>query len=93
MSTLQINAGVLSLQGDFTHATVARHLAAANFLTLTAAATQVDLSAVGQVDSSALGLLLTIKRRAVAQGRSVEMIHWPVGLIDLARLYGVFELF
>lgn len=94
MSTLQINAGVLHLQGDFIHATVARHLTAADSLaTMMAPATQVDLSAVGQVDSSALGLLLMIKRRAVAEGRPLQVTGWPTGLVDLARLYGVFDLF
>ena len=88
VSELQITAGVMHLSGDYTHATVARHLVTLE----TAEVERVDLSGLGQVDSSMLGFLLALKRRAVARQRPLEVVGWPVGLVELARLYGVREL-
>ncbi len=92
VSGLQITAGVMHLSGDYTHATVARHLAVVE----TGEATEVeriDLSGLGRVDSSMLGFLLVFKRRAVACQRPLDIVSWPPGLVELARLYGVRELF
>jgi len=89
VSELQITAGVMHLSGDYTHATVARHLAMAE----TAEVERVDLSGLGLVDSSMLGFLLVLKRRALARQRALEIVGWPAGLVELARLYGVRELF
>jgi ABC-type transporter Mla MlaB component len=89
VSELQITAGVMRLSGDYTHATVARHLALAE----ASEVEQVDLSGLGLVDSSMLGFLLVLKRRAVARQRPLDIVGWPVGLVELARLYGVRELF
>ncbi len=85
----QIMAGVMRLSGDYTHATVARHLVTAE----AAEIERVDLSELGQVDSSTLGLLLTLKRRAIARQKPLDIVGWPEGLIALARLYGVRDLF
>lgn len=91
VSELQITAGVMHLSGDYTHATVARHLAGAES-GAAAEVERIDLSGLGQVDSSMLGLLLAFKRRAVARQRPLDIVGWPVGLVELARLYGVREL-
>ena len=52
----------------------------------------VDLSDVGELDSSALALLLAWMREAKAKGRSLEFVNLPQGLTTIARLYGVADL-
>ena len=52
----------------------------------------VDLSAVTEVDSSALALLLAWLREARRQGRPLAFARLPEGLAAIAGLYGVAEL-
>ena len=52
----------------------------------------VDLGEVGEVDSSALALLLAWLREAGKHNRSLEFANLPQGLTSIARLYGVAEL-
>lgn len=52
----------------------------------------VDLADVGELDSSALALLLAWMREAKAKGRSLEFVNLPQGLTTIARLYGVADL-
>jgi phospholipid transport system transporter-binding protein len=53
---------------------------------------KVDLSAVGDVDSSAVSLLLQWLRDANARGRKLQFVNLPANLSSLAKLYGVEEL-
>ena len=52
----------------------------------------VDLGEVGELDSSALALLLAWLREAKQQSRSLTFANLPQGLSAIARLYGVAEL-
>ena len=52
----------------------------------------VDLGEVGELDSSALALLLAWLREAKQQNRSLTFANLPQGLTAIARLYGVAEL-
>ena len=52
----------------------------------------VDLAEVGELDSSALALLLAWLREAKRQNRSLTFANLPQGLTSIARLYGVAEL-
>jgi len=52
----------------------------------------VDLAEVGELDSSALALLLAWLREAKRQSRSLTFANLPQGLTTIARLYGVAEL-
>jgi phospholipid transport system transporter-binding protein len=52
----------------------------------------VDLAEVGELDSSALALLLAWLREAKRQDRSLAFANLPQGLTTIARLYGVAEL-
>ncbi|HLX80056.1 MAG TPA: STAS domain-containing protein [Burkholderiales bacterium] len=52
----------------------------------------VDLAEVGELDSSALALLLAWLREAKRQNRSLAFANLPQGLTTIARLYGVAEL-
>jgi phospholipid transport system transporter-binding protein len=48
-----------------------------------------DLAGIGQLDSSALSLLLSLRRRAEAAGSNIEFRNIPDSLASLAKLYGV----
>jgi phospholipid transport system transporter-binding protein len=52
----------------------------------------VDLSEVGELDSSALALLLAWLREARHLNVSLSLVNLPQGLTTIARLYGVAEL-
>ena len=52
----------------------------------------VDLAEVGELDSSALALLLAWLREAKRRNRSLVFANLPQGLTTIARLYGVAEL-
>lgn len=53
---------------------------------------EVDAAALQVFDSSALSVLLELRRRVLAQGRDLRVSGWPRRLEDLASLYGVREL-
>lgn len=52
----------------------------------------VDASALQQFDSSALAVLLGLRRALLAQGATLTVQGLPPRLRDLATLYGVAEL-
>ena len=52
----------------------------------------VDLGEVGEVDSSALALLLAWLREAKRLKRDIAFTNLPQGLTNIARLYGVADL-
>ena len=52
----------------------------------------VDLGEVGELDSSALALLLAWLREAKRRERDLVFTNLPQGLTTIARLYGVAEL-
>ena len=52
----------------------------------------VDLGEVGELDSSALALLLAWLREAKRQSRDLSFANLPQGLTAIARLYGVADL-
>jgi phospholipid transport system transporter-binding protein len=52
----------------------------------------VDLGEVGELDSSALALLLAWLREAKRSNRDLSFANLPQGLTTIASLYGVAEL-
>jgi len=52
----------------------------------------VDLSEVGELDSSALALLLAWLREAKRRNAALSFVNLPQGLTTIAKLYGVAEL-
>ncbi|MCG5262327.1 STAS domain-containing protein [Cupriavidus gilardii] len=50
---------------------------------------QIDCSALGQVDSSAVAVMLALHRDAAARGQSLAFVGVPQQLAALASLYGV----
>jgi phospholipid transport system transporter-binding protein len=55
-------------------------------------ARSADLGEVGELDSSALALLLAWMRDAKSRGWNLNLINLPQGLTTIARLYGVADL-
>ena len=52
----------------------------------------VDLSGLGQADSSALAVMLALKRRAAVEGSRLVFASVPPGILALAHVYGVEDL-
>jgi phospholipid transport system transporter-binding protein len=52
----------------------------------------VDFSQVGEVDTSAVSLLLEWRRRANAESKQLSYINFPQSLTNLVALYGVEDL-
>ena len=48
-----------------------------------------DLSAVAEVDTAAIALLLEWQRQAIARGGRLALSGVPADVVSLARLYGV----
>ena len=57
------------------------------------AAVLADASALKVFDSSALAVLLACRREAIAAGKPFAVFGLPARLQQLARLYGVADLF
>lgn len=55
-------------------------------------AVQLDGSALQRFDSSALSLLLALRRHLLARGQTLSLVAVPPRLAELATLYGVDEL-
>lgn len=53
---------------------------------------EIDLSAVTDVDSAALALLLEWQRRLGARGANMVLAGIPAGLAALIRLYGLEDI-
>jgi phospholipid transport system transporter-binding protein len=81
----------LLVSGPLTLATVARALREGGDAIAMGART-VDLGEVGELDSSALALLLAWLREAKRRDRTLEFTRLPEGLTTIAKLYGVAEL-
>jgi phospholipid transport system transporter-binding protein len=52
----------------------------------------LDAASLKVFDSSALALLLALRRRQLARGRALRVHGWPSRLSNLAALYGVRDL-
>ena len=85
---MRIEAGVAYLEGDLTLAQATRLLRECEAAYRSGVAAY-DLAGAATMDSSALSLLLSLRR--LAAGSPVEFRHIPEDLVSLARLYGVAE--
>jgi len=88
---------VLTLPSDLTHRDAAaclaqslEQLAAAD--SVSTSELQVDASALQHFDSSALAVLLELRRQAQVRGQSFQVTGMSARLSELASLYGVDEL-
>ena len=81
----------LAVSGALTLSTVSAALVEGNAAIAQGART-VDLGEVGELDSSALALLLAWLREAKRRDATLGFTRLPEGLTTLAKLYGVAEL-
>ena len=81
----------MTVSGALTLANVAAALEQGR-TAIVAGARTVDLAGVGELDSSALALLLAWLREAKRHGSGLVFNNLPQGLTTIARLYGVAEL-
>ena len=83
---MRVEAGVALFEGDLVLERATRLLAEAESA-LSGGASVFDLSGVGHMDSSALSLMLSLRRRAA--GKPLEFRAVPESLLSLAKLYGI----
>lgn len=81
----------MHVSGALTLASVAAALEEGN-AAIASGVRSVDLGEVGDLDSSALALLLAWLRQAKRANRELEFTNLPQGLTTIARLYGVADL-
>jgi len=82
---------IMRVSGALTLASVAAELEQGK-AAIVEGARSVDLAAVGELDSSALALLLAWLREAKRLGRALTFTNLPQGLTIIASLYGVADL-
>ena len=79
------------LSGALTMDSAAQVLAASRGIPLPPSGV-ISLGGVNRVDSAGVAVLLALKRRAAAEGKSLRFAEVPPNLDSLAELYGVVEL-
>lgn len=77
--------------GGITFENAAVALSSARSLELPAAGV-LDCDALHPVDSSAVAVLVALKRRAAAEGRTLSIVNATEALRTLTELYGVEEI-
>jgi phospholipid transport system transporter-binding protein len=90
-----MSAESLQLEGDLIFARLPGILAQTEAFTQRADlpdCLSIDLSKVGEVDSSAVALLLRWRREAERLQRRIQFINLPAPLASLAELYGVTDI-
>ena len=80
-----------SYSGALTFANASQVFAAAVAMPLPTTG-EIDLSGVVAVDSSAVAVLLALRRRAAEEGKLLVLMHVPAALSALADLYSVEDL-
>jgi len=80
-----------SYAGPLTYANASAVLALSKEMELPMSG-EVDLNDVDAIDSAAVAVLLELKRRAVAEKRSLTFVDVPPTLAALADLYGVDQM-
>jgi phospholipid transport system transporter-binding protein len=87
---LRVDGQVAYLEGDLTLEHASRMLAQGK-TAIQGGVRVFDLSRVGHLDSSAISLILSLRRFAEAQGQHIEVHFVSESLLSLAKLYGVAE--
>lgn len=89
-AALRIDGQVAYLEGDLTLAHASSMLVQGK-AAIQQGVRKFDLSRVGHMDSSAISLILGLRRFAQARGENIEVLSVPASLLSLAKLYGVAE--
>ena len=85
---------MLVLPADLTrnHASACLQMLVQGLKALSGVAVVVDAAALARFDSSALAVLLELRRESQAQGKNLRIRALPERLRDLATVYGIAEL-
>jgi len=89
MSDLKLPTSLMHAQANVC---LAQWVAQLKAQPITADAVQVDASALQDFDSSALAVLLGLRREVLAVGRHLVVLGMTARLRELATLYGVVDL-
>jgi phospholipid transport system transporter-binding protein len=81
-------ANTWQLSGNLVFANISSVLDESKLLTMPARL-QLDFTAVDEVDTSAITLVLELQRRAISQDTKISVQHVPENLSSLMQLYGV----
>lgn len=87
---LRVESGVALFEGDLNLANASQWLEQGEAV-LKDGVTVFDLAGIGHIDSAALSLMLSLRRRAQAAGIRIAFHNIPDSLASLADLYGVTE--
>jgi len=85
---------VLVLPADLTRnqASACLQMLVQGLKALSDTAVVVDAAALARFDSSALAVLLELRRESLAHGKTLRIRALPERLRDLAKVYGIAEL-
>jgi phospholipid transport system transporter-binding protein len=89
MSDLKLPASLIHAQAN---ACLTQWVAQLKAQPLSTESVQVDVSALQDFDSSALAVLLGLRRELMASGRQLVVLGMTARLRELATLYGVVDL-
>jgi phospholipid transport system transporter-binding protein len=81
-------ANTWQLSGNLVFANISSVLDESKLLTMPARL-QLDFTAVDEVDTSAISLILELQRRAMSQDTKISVQQVPENLSSLMQLYGV----
>ncbi len=88
----ETRAEVLALEGALSFGTLAKVMAESQAYSARSDLPDrltIDFSAITDVDSSAVALLLEWRREAARRGKGLYFVNLPANLLSLAELYGV----
>jgi phospholipid transport system transporter-binding protein len=88
---MRLENAIAYLEGPVTQLEVKRLLAEGEAV-IAADCRAIDLAGVTRVDSTAVSLLLALRRRALACNRDLVFHHLPASIQSLVQLYGVDDL-
>jgi phospholipid transport system transporter-binding protein len=91
MTAIIENASRWEISGDIGMDNANSLLVASKTLMLADGA-EVDFGKVGEVDTSAVSLMLEWRRRALSENKKITFVNLPKSLISLMDLYGVTAL-
>lgn len=61
----------------------------ASLTRMDAACVSLDAAHLHDFDTSAVAVLLELRRHQMVRGRALDIVNWPERLTSLVRLYGV----
>lgn len=89
---IRVEADRIEVSGPMLMADASRMLAEGEMAMASLSLACFDLTAVTEMDSSALAVIFGWMRAAQASAKSVRLVNPPQNLLNLAEVYGVADL-